>query len=144
MLLKRMFLALIFSLLIGSSLFNSVFAQVGQVSNDQLKEMMAEDVVIIDIRTPEEWKQTGVVKGSHLITFFDKKGKYNIDQWTAELDKLVKKDQPFVLICRTGNRTGQVSKFLDKKLMYNNVNNHTKGITSWIRAGNEVVKADVK
>ncbi len=137
---KRLLLALIFGLLVNSSLFSSVFAQVGQVSNEQLKEMMAQDVVIIDIRRPEEWKQTGVVKGSHLITFFDKRGKYNINLWTAELEKVVKKGQPFVLICRTGNRTGQVSNFLDKKLMYNNVNNHTKGITSWIREGNEVVK----
>ena len=139
---KRLFLSLIFGLLVNSSLFSSVFAQVGQVTNEQLKDMMNKDVVLIDIRRHEEWKQTGVVKGSHLITFFDNKGKYNINKWMAELNKVVKKDQPFVLICRTGSRTGQVSKFLDKKLMYKNVNNHTKGITSWIREGNKVVKPE--
>ena len=121
---------------------NSVFADVGQTTNLQLKEMMLQGVELIDIRRAEEWKQTGVVKGSHLLTFFDKKGNYNIKQWIDSFDKIVKKDKPFVLICRTGNRTGMVSNFLDKQLRYKQVNHLSKGISNWIKSGYTVVKAE--
>ena len=45
------------------------------VDNQQLKTMLNEGVTIIDIRRPEEWKQTGVVKGSQRLTSFDKGGR---------------------------------------------------------------------
>jgi rhodanese-related sulfurtransferase len=121
---------------------NSVFADVGQTSNLQLKEMMLQGVELIDIRRAEEWKQTGVVRGSHLLTFFDKKGNYDVKKWLASLDKIVDKNKPFILICRTGNRTGMVSNFLDKKLHYKQVNHLSKGITNWIKSGYAVVKPE--
>ena len=126
--------------ILNALLIGIVFADVGQASNNQLKEMMQQGVTLIDIRRPEEWKQTGVVKGSHLMTFFDKKGNYNIEKWLNSFEKIVEKNEPFVLICRTGNRTGMVSKFLDNKLHFRKVNHLSKGISSWMRAGNQVVK----
>jgi rhodanese-related sulfurtransferase len=126
--------------ILNTLLTGIVFAEVGQTSNDQLKKMMQQGVTLIDIRRPEEWKQTGVVKGSHLMTFFDKKGNYNIEKWLNSFEKIVEKNEPFVLICRTGNRTGMVSKFLDNKLHFRKVNHLSKGISSWMRAGNQVVK----
>ena len=42
------------------------------VINQQLKTMLDEGVTIIDIRRPEEWKQTGVVKGSQRLTSLTK------------------------------------------------------------------------
>jgi len=118
----------------------NIYADVGQTTNQQLEKMMQQDVALIDIRRPEEWKQTGVVKGSHLITFFDKKGNYNIEKWLNDFNKIVNKNQAFILICRTGNRTGMVSNFLDKKLHYKQVNHLSKGISNWIKTGNRVVK----
>jgi rhodanese-related sulfurtransferase len=32
------------------------------------------NIKIIDIRTPAEWRETGIVKGSYTIIFFDEKG----------------------------------------------------------------------
>ena len=115
------------------------FAEVGQISNAELKQLMDKNVPIIDIRRVDEWKKTGIVEGSHKLTFFDARGKYDMDKWLAELDKIAKKDQPFILICRTGNRTGQVSNFLDKKLGYQKVYNVKDGIKKWIKDGNEIV-----
>jgi rhodanese-related sulfurtransferase len=71
-------------------------------------------IKIIDIRTESEWKQTGIVNGSHTITFFDEKGKYNANSFLTELNKIVSKDEHFAIICRSGNRTGTLSKFLKK------------------------------
>ena len=127
--------ALIFIVCLG----NSVYAEVGQVSNAELKQLLDKNVPIIDIRRADEWKSTGIVDGSYKLTFFDARGKYNMEKWLAELDKIAKKDQPFILICRTGNRTGQVSNFLDKKLGYQKVYNVKDGIKRWIQEDNKVV-----
>jgi rhodanese-related sulfurtransferase len=115
-------------------------AAVANIDNAQLEKLISEGVPVIDIRRAEEWQQTGVVKGSHLITFFDKKGHYDVPAWLDKLAPIAGKDQPFILICRTGNRTGTVSNFLDKKLGYTKVYNVKKGITDWIAKGRPVVK----
>lgn len=117
-----------------------LYAQVSNIDNAELKQLITQGVPVIDVRRPEEWKQTGVVKGSHLLTFFDKQGKYDVNKWMAEFSRIAGQDDTFILICRTGSRTGIISKFLDQKLSYHKVNNVTKGITQWIRKGNPVVK----
>ena len=117
-----------------------VSAAVTDIDNAELERLASEGVPIVDIRRTEEWQQTGVIKGSHLITFFDKKGHYNVPAWLDKLAPIAGKDQPFILICRTGNRTGTVSNFLDKKLGYTKVYNVKKGITDWIAKGKPVVK----
>lgn len=119
---------------------HAVTADVGNLSNAELKQLLDKRVPIIDIRRVEEWKSTGVIEGSHKLTFFDKRGKYDINKWLAELEKIASKDDPFVLICRSGNRTGQVSNFLNKKLGYKKVYHLKNGIKKWIKAGDKVVR----
>ena len=48
------------------------------------------------------------------------------------------KDQAFVLVCRSGNRTGIVGDFLSKQLGFKNVYHLQDGIKSWIKEGKEV------
>ncbi len=131
----RLFLAL----LLVAGLAMPAQAEVDNIDNQQLKALMEQGVPIIDIRRPEEWKQTGVVKGSHLITFFDARGRYDVQAWLDRLAPIAGKDDPFVLICRTGT----VSRFLDQKLGYKKVYNVQKGITDWIRKGNPVVEPEL-
>jgi len=127
-------------LVLSTMLFiSNASAEVGQLTNAQLKQLLADGVQLIDIRRADEWRSTGVVEGSHLLTFFDKRGRYNMEKWLAELDKIAKKDEKFILICRSGNRTGQVSNFLDKKLGYQQVYHLQRGIKNWIKAGDKVV-----
>lgn len=76
----------------------------------------------IDIRTPAEWKETGIVKGSYTIMFFDEQGNYNIEHFLTQLNMAVKKDEPFAIICRTGSRTTMVGQFLGNKLGYKVIN----------------------
>lgn len=110
------------------------------VSNNELKGLLKSGMKIIDIRRPEEWKQTGVVEGSHLLTFFDKRGRVNPD-FRSKFSKLVKKADKVILICRTGSRTGAVSKFLSEREGFEGIINVTRGITHWIKEGNPVAKA---
>jgi rhodanese-related sulfurtransferase len=133
----------ILTLLLAAAFSLPAQAEVKNIDNEALKALMAQGVPIIDIRRPDEWKQTGVVKGSHLNTFFDRNGRYDVRAWLAKLAPIAGKDDPFILICRTGNRTGTVSRFLDQKLGYKKVYNVQRGITDWIRKGNPVVQPDL-
>ncbi len=103
--LKHGFLILLFSVLLMADLRHV------DVSEDIVKS----GIKIIDIRTPAEWKETGIVENSIPIMFFDEQSHYNAEAFIAELNKHVKKDREFALICRTGNRTVAVSEFLSKQ-----------------------------
>ena len=110
------------------------------VDNEELKKLMARGVPVIDIRRPEEWKQTGIVEGSHMITAFNKRGQLQKD-FKAKFEAVVKsKDQEVALICRTGNRTGHLSTALSDQLGYSKIHNVTNGITRWIAEKRPVVK----
>ncbi|CAA6800776.1 MAG: Rhodanese-like domain-containing protein [uncultured Sulfurovum sp.] len=100
---------------------------------------MKKDIKIIDIRTPQEWKETGIVKGSYTIMFFDEEGNFNVENFMRQLNMVVKKDEPFALICRVGSRTGMVSEFLSNKLGYK-VINLKGGIMKAIYEGYRTVK----
>ena len=80
------------------------------------------NVKIIDIRTPSEWIETGIVKDSKTIMFFDEQGNFDIESFLKQLDMVVKKNEPFALICRVGSRTGMVSEFLSQELGYRVIN----------------------
>jgi rhodanese-related sulfurtransferase len=77
-------------------------------------EFVTSGITIIDIRTKPEWQETGILKDSIPITFFDAHGKYDAQKFLDMLSGYVKKDEEFAIICRTGNRTTIVSKFLDQ------------------------------
>lgn len=95
-------------------------------------------IKIIDIRTPMEWKETGVIKDSYEIMFFDEKGAYDIETFLEKLNKIVKKDEQFAIICRVGSRSGMVSEFLSENLGYK-VINLKGGIMKMIRDGYKTV-----
>ena len=108
---------IIFGLLL---LATALFAELKQEWATQ--EFLKKDIKIIDIRTPAEWRETGIVNGSYTIMFFDEQGNYNVPEFLKALDKAVKKDEQFALICRVGSRTGMVSEFLSKDLGYRVIN----------------------
>lgn len=117
------------------------FASFIGINPSQLQKKIEEGVVVIDIRTAPEWKELGIVPSSKTIVFFDEKGNYDVQKWLNEFSKYVKnKNQPFVLVCRSGNRTGVVGNFLSKKLQYENVYHLEKGIKSWIKENKKVIK----
>ena len=96
------------------ALFSTLlFAELRHVDVD--KEIVKSGIKIIDIRTEAEWKETGVVENAIPITFFDEQGRYDAQAFINELNKHVKKDREFALICRTGNRTAAVSELLSKQ-----------------------------
>ena len=107
-------------------------AEITHINNEKTSKLLAEGIPLIDVRTQSEWKQTGIVEGSHLLTFFDEKGNYDIKKWVADLEKIAGKDKPFMLICAVGGRTGNISQFLDQKMGFTKVHNVEKGIVQWL------------
>jgi len=116
-----------------------LFADVVPVNNNQIKELLKSGVSVIDIRTPAEWKNTGIIPKSNLLTFFDKSGNYNFDKWQKELKKILSNNDPFVIICRSGRRSGIVANMISKEsnaIIYD----ANGGIKSWINADLKVIK----
>ncbi|WP_321311625.1 rhodanese-like domain-containing protein [Halarcobacter sp.] len=121
-------------ILLFSFLINIAFSDFIGISPKTLQDKIDENIVVIDIRTPPEWQEVGVVPTSKKIMFFDQAGKYDVEKWLLEFSKYVKnKNQPFVLVCRSGNRTGVVGNFLSNKLGYKKVFHLEHGIKSWLK-----------
>lgn len=108
------------------------------ISNAQLKNLSSKSS-IIDIRTPSEWKETGVIEGSHLITFFQENGSYDARGFLDKIQKENIDKKPLVIICRSGNRSVPVSDFLTRQ-GFKDVYNVKNGIIGWISEGRSVVK----
>lgn len=101
----------------------AVTALFSEVQNEwATQDFLKKDIKIIDIRTPSEWKETGTIKGSYTIMFFDEQGKFNVPVFLENLNKVVKKNEQFALICRVGSRTSEVSRYLSQELGYRVIN----------------------
>ena len=116
------------------------FAKIVDVNNEQIKELSKNNIPIVDVRRSSEWDQTGVVPKSILLTFFDKEGNYNYDEWYEKLRFEIDENKPIILICRTGRRTKIIAKMMEIKNFDNVIYNAKNGITLWIDQKLKTVK----
>lgn len=79
----------------------SMFKKLFGGENGQLKDVLSQGAVIVDVRTVEEFSE-GHVPGSVNIP---------LNQLQAKIQEL-KKDDKIVVCCRSGNRSGQAMHFL--------------------------------
>ena len=86
------------------------------------------DVVLIDVREPSEYA-AGHIPGVKLIPLGSLPSRVNE----------IPKDKFVVMTCRSGNRSGQATKFL-RDQGFDNVHNMTGGINAWHQAGLPVEK----
>ena len=130
---------IILILLSSCFLVTSMSAQTLDMNNDEINELMNNNVPIVDIRTSDEWNQTGIVPNSVLLTFFKKDGSHDFEAWYKKLGYLIDINRPFILICRSGRRTKLVSKMLNN---YSDMTiyNAEKGINSWLQSNLNIVK----
>ncbi len=111
----------------------------GEVLNpaDAHAKALKGEVVLVDVRTPDEWKQTGVAASAYTITMHQQG-----PEFLKQLDKALGGDRnkPLAVICRTGNRTGSLVAPLEKA-GYTRVINVAEGMVGgrygpgWIKAG---------
>lgn len=101
--------------------------------------VVAGELTLIDIRTPEEWRQTGVPRDAKLVNMVHPGG---ADGFVREILDQVGGDTaaPIALICRTGNRTTQVQRLLVAR-GFSQVYNVTEGMVGssagpgWLKRG---------
>lgn len=109
------------------------------IDNAALQEKLERGIKLIDIRRPEEWRQTGVIEGSIRVTAFDSRGQF-ISSFVETLARTVQPDEEFAVICLSGNRTAVLSNWLATQGGYAKVRNHRNGIAAWIAEGRPVDK----
>ena len=107
------------------------FADVVDINNNQILELSNTNIPIVDVRSKTEWDQTGVIPNSILLTFFDKEGNYDLNEWYEKLLLEIDEGEPIILMCRSGNRSRIIADMMDKEFD-NVVYNAKRGIMSWI------------
>lgn len=129
-------------LMVFMFLCTAAFADFSTLSTKEVQEQIKKGTILIDIRRADEWKQFGIIKGSHKMTFFDATGKYDVNAWMAQFTQVVKdRNQPVILVCAHANRTKVVGEFLDKQVGMKNVYDLDGGIKyGWIDKGLPTVK----
>lgn len=94
---------------------------------EQVKQALAAGgVQLIDVRTPGEFKEAHMA-GAKLIPLQELAAR------AAEIDK----SKPAILVCRSGNRSGQAYKML-KAQGYEQLSHLEGGISRWVAEGQPV------
>ena len=114
-------------------------AEIAHVDGATLQRLMQGGVPVVDVRTRAEWDKTGVIEGSHLLTFFDADGRYDVRAWMSKLVEIAGPEQPVAILCHSGGRSKAVSRLLDKHFRYRRVYNVRDGIAKWIEDGRATV-----
>lgn len=92
------------------------------VDNKTFAEKMKEsNVVILDVRTPEEY-QSGHIPKATLINFYDQ-------NFSLQLDSL-DKSKTYLVYCAKGSRSSQASELMAKK-GFHNVLSLKNGYNAW-------------
>lgn len=106
---------------------------VKKLSAAQTVDLLARDstVVVIDVRTPEEWNgENGHLRNALLIPLSD------LQERLSELERY--RSRPLLTYCRSGSRSGKAARLLmDHGL---DAINMSGGIRQWIAAGYQTVK----
>lgn len=132
----------ILTLLLIGFLFGRIVlaAELQPVTPEQLLDMQQnQQALVIDVRTEAEWQASGIISNSHKLQSFDNNGKFDQDKWLADLEKLKSSpEQPVILVCRSGNRSGKVGALLARQLGMKNIYHLENGLQSWIKSGHPV------
>ena len=108
--------------IIISFLLLSSLTQASITNQEATQKLIDSNIPIVDIRTPTEWKETGLLKKAIPIMLFDERGNYNLKLFLEQLNSAVDTKKPFAIICRTGSRTVVLAQFLSRKLNYDVIN----------------------
>jgi len=128
-------------MLLLSVLSVTLFAGFKTIGIAEFEKLQAKGAPVIDIRTPGEWQDTGIIKGAHKMMFFTPQGQPDLAGWFFELGHLVKdKKEPILLYCAHANRSKTLGEGLSQ-MGFENVYELKDGIENgWLKAGKKTVK----
>jgi len=128
-------------LLIVTILSLNLFADFKTLDIAEFEKLKKEGIPVIDIRTPDEWKTTGIIEGSHKITFFNVQGQPLLADWFFEVGHILKdRKAPFIIYCAHASRTQSLGQGL-MQMGFENVYELKGGIENgWIKKGKKTIK----
>jgi phage shock protein E len=105
--LRTILLGMLAAALVSAACAGDGSRTIGTLDAEATVTLLAErpDVVVLDVRTPEEYAQ-GNVEGSQLLDF--RSGAFAREVETLD------RDLTYVVYCRTGNRSGQAVDLMDE------------------------------
>lgn len=109
---------------------------------DALEALGRGEMILLDIRSPTEWQQTGVAQGAAVMTMHDKSFAGNLSALFAAHPQT-----PIGMICATGGRTEYVVALL-RKNGFENIIDVSEGMMGnargpgWIARGLPLVTAE--
>tara|TARA_Y100000590_G_C15702861_1_gene1007439 strand:- start:1513 stop:2259 length:747 start_codon:yes stop_codon:yes gene_type:complete len=113
------------------------------LSPEKLNEIKNKDFVLIDIRTENQWKETGIIKNSIKLNAFDIKGNFN-PSFLKKIEKIIskksKKNTNLVFIDMNGDIAPILSNGFIEQLDYKNIFCLEGGIQKWLTSGYFVKK----
>ena len=109
----------------------------GEVDSQGLQQALRDGAVLVDIRLPNEWADTGVIEGAHTITAFLPNGRVHPEFLDSFQAVVPSPNMPVMLYCASGGRTSSLGNALIEQLGYTNVSHLSGGIVEWIGMGNE-------
>ena len=110
-----------------------------ELTTEQLLDAQKSGSVIIDIRSLNEWVETGIIAGAETVTAFSADGKLHSDFRKKFFSLIKSKDTPIVLYCRSGNRSKRLGDALVNQGNYTNVSHLSKGIIGWQKDGENTI-----
>ena len=111
----------------------------GQATPADLLQAQKDGVVIVDIRRPDEWLQTGVIAGAETITAFEVNGNFHPDFHQQFMTLAPTAETPVLLYCLMGARTTNLGMALIEQLGFLNVTHLSRGIMGWTADGYETI-----
>ena len=115
-------------------------AEVIDIDNRELSNLIEKEIKIVDVRTQNEWKSAGIIKGSILISLLDKKNKFIFENWYEDFNKKISRNESVIFVCASGVRSKYISNLINKKKPDLKIYNLKKGINNWIRSGNKIYR----
>ena len=115
----------------GTKRVSTINEKFRNISPLELKEMIEvnPDLYLMDVREPFELMAFGAIPGVNNLP---------TSQLYSRFDEIPDdKNKPLVVICQSGNRSSEVSHFLNSK-GYQNIYNLTGGTSGWVMNGFEV------
>lgn len=129
--------------LLTASLAAPAFASDGILTAAEAhRAALAGDILLVDIRRPDEWRRTGLPEGALPLDM-------RRPDFLAQLDQAIGGDRtrPVALICAAGVRTARVASAL-RRIGFSDVHDVSEGMTGsragpgWLRAGLPVTPAN--
>ena len=104
------------------------------ITGDELLSMQKKALIVIDIRTEEEWEETGIIKDSKKITAFDHEGNFNPGFLNSfeSLTKKNKENSKVVFVSKEGDISSILANGYVEQLGYKKMFSLQGGIKEWI------------